>query len=307
MVKSVRTKSTRARKMNKSIGDRVFMFFLYAFLWGSFLLVLYPLIYVLSSSLSSPQAVTSGRVWLWPVDFTLDGYIRVFQNKQVMVGYKNSIIYAVIGTVINIAITMMAAYPLSRKEFKGGSFFAKIFTFTMLFSGGLIPSYMIVKDLGLIDTMWAIILPSAMQVYYMIIARTFFKTTIPEELYEASNLDGCSEFKILWYVALPLSKPIIAVLALMYAIGHWNSYFSALIYLKTQSLFPLQLVLRGILIQNNVDLSSIADVKTAMELEGMRDLLKYSLIVVASLPIIMIYPFAQKYFIKGMMIGAVKG
>jgi putative aldouronate transport system permease protein len=300
-------KHINLKKKNQSIADKVFMFFVYVFLWGSFVAVLYPLIYVLSSSLSSPQAVTSGQVWLWPVNPTLDGYIRVFQNKQVMVGYRNSFIYVIAGTTINVAITLMTAYPLSRSEFKGGSFLAKIFTFTMLFSGGLIPSYMIVKDLGMIDTMWALILPSAMQVYFMIIARTFFKTTIPQELYEASGLDGCSEFKIFLLIALPLSKPIIAVLTLMYAIGHWNSYFSALIYLKSQALFPLQLVLRGILIQNNVDLSSIADVKTAMELEGMRDLLKYSLIVVASLPIIIVYPFAQKYFIKGMMIGAVKG
>jgi len=295
------------KKISQSTGDRLFMFFIYVFLWSALIIVLYPLIYVVSSSFSSAHAVTSGQVWLWPVEPNISAYIRVFQNQQVLIGYKNSIIYAAVGTTINVCMTLMAAYPLSRKDFRAAGLLMKLFTFTMLFSGGLIPIYLVVKNLGMIDTMWALVIPNAMQVYYMIIARTFFKMTIPEELYEASDLDGCSEFKILWYIALPLSKPIIAVLALMYAIGHWNSYFNALIYIKTQALFPLQIVLRNILIQNNVDLSMVADMKTAMELEGMRDLLKYALIVVASLPILAIYPFAQKYFIKGMMIGAVKG
>ncbi|HEY5584407.1 MAG TPA: carbohydrate ABC transporter permease [Ruminiclostridium sp.] len=295
------------KKINQSAGDRVFMLFIYLFLWSALIMVLYPLIYVVSSSLSSSHAVTSGQVWLWPVEPNISAYIRIFQNKQVLTGYKNSIIYACIGTTINVCITLMAAYPLSRKDFKCSGLLMKFFTFTMLFSGGLIPIYLVVKNLGMIDTMWALVIPNAMQVYYMIIAKTFFNMSIPEELYEASDLDGCSEFGILWHIALPLSKPIIAVISLMYAIGHWNSYFNALIYLKTQTLFPLQIILRNILIQNNVDLSMIADMKTAMELEGMRDLLKYALIVTASLPILAIYPFAQKYFIKGMMIGAVKG
>ena len=295
------------RKISQSKGDKVFMFCVYTFLAAALILVMYPLIYVISSSLSSPNAVIAGRVWLYPVDFSLEGYKRVFSNVQVMTGYKNSVINVILGTCINIAMTVLAAYPLSRKTFSAKNIFMRLFVFTMLFSGGLIPLYMVVNQLGLNDSRWALMLPNAMTVYYVIITRTFFSMSIPEEVYESAYIDGCQEFRIIRDMVLPLSKPIIAVLALMYAIAHWNSYFSALIFLKSQSLYTLQLVLRNILIQNSVDISSITDLKTALEMEGMRDLLKYALIVVASLPVMALYPFAQKYFVKGMMLGAVKG
>lgn len=303
----VAEENTIRRKVNQSTGDRVFMGLIYTFLIIALLLVLYPLVYVVSSSFSSAHAVISGQVWLFPVEPTLDGYRRVFQNGSVLTGFKNSFVLLFVGTAINVVMTILAAYPMSRKTFRAGKLVMRLFVVCMVFSGGLIPTYIVVNSLHLTDSLWGLMLPNALTVYYVIIARTFFSTTIPEELYESAYLDGCQDFRILFSIVLPLSKAVIAVLALMYGIQHWNSYFNSLIYLKSQELYPLQLVLRNILIQNSVDISSVADMKTMLEMEGMRDLLKYSLIVVSSLPILAVYPFVQKYFVKGMMLGAVKG
>jgi putative aldouronate transport system permease protein len=290
-----------------SPGDAVFLFFVYFYLILALIIVLYPIIYVISSSFSSPTAVNAGQVVLFPVDFSTTGYERTFQNKQVFTGLYNTVIntalYAFIGTVT----TILGAYPLSRLKFRGRNWVMRFMVFTMLFSGGLIPLYLVVKSAGLIDTRWSLIFPSMMSVYMAIITRTYFTTTIPNELYESSYIDGCNEFQILWKVVIPLSSPILAVLGLMYAISQWNSYFSALIYLQSQDLYPLQLVLRNILLVNGMSVSSVADLKAMLELEGMRDLLKYSLIVISSVPVLVVYPFVQKYFIKGMMLGAVKG
>lgn len=286
--------------------DKVFTILNYTFLSVLLIIFLYPLIYIISSSLSSTDAVLAGDVWLWPVDFSLEGYKAVFQYKQVWTGYGNSLFYMVVGTVINISLTILAAYPLSRKEFYGGNIFMLLFLFTMLFSGGLIPNYILVKELGMLDTRWAMIIPNAMSVFNVIITRTFFKMTIPDELVEAGKIDGCSDFRFLRSVVIPLSGPIIAVMALFYSVGHWNAFFNALIYLRNQDLFPLQLILNNILVQNEIDPEMMRDVQTQASMAGLRELLKYSLIVVASLPVLVIYPFVQKHFVKGVMIGSLK-
>lgn len=293
--------------IRESKGDRLFVAFVYLFLTLILVIVVVPLIYILSSSVSSPQAVTSGKVWLFPVDFTLDGYKAVFRNPQIGVGYLNSLFYTVVGTVVNVALTIMLGYPLAKKTLYGRSFFMVMLVITMMFDGGLIPYYLVVKDLHLLDTRWAMILPGAMGVFQVIVARTFFQTTIPDELSEAAELDGCSDFRFIFSIVLPLSKPIIAVMTLMYAVGHWNAYFDALIFLRSPDLFPLQIILRNILILNTVDASMMANVNQMQAQQGLKDLIKYSLIVVASAPVLIIYPFVQKHFVKGVMIGSLKG
>ncbi|MHA7583912.1 carbohydrate ABC transporter permease [Paenibacillus vandeheii] len=291
--------------IRESFGDRIFMTLIYIALIVILIAVLYPLIYIVSSSLSSPAAVSSGKVWLWPVDLTLDGYKAVLQNDQVITGYANSLFYTVSGTLISVALTIMIAYPLSKKTFVGRSPLMMFITFTMLFSGGLIPTYLVVKTLGLIDTRWALLIPNAIWVWQVIIARTFFQNSIPEELSEAADIDGCSDIRFIFSVILPLAKPIVAVLSLMYAVGQWNAYFDALIYLKSQSLYPLQLILRSILILNNG--TGNMDAGEMLKQQQMAELMKFSLIVMASLPVLVIYPFVQRYFVQGMLIGSVKG
>ncbi|MBN3523380.1 carbohydrate ABC transporter permease [Paenibacillus apiarius] len=293
--------------IRESLPDRLFLIFVYVVLSGALVIVLFPLLHILSASFSSPQAVNSGRVWLFPVDFTLAGYKAVFANPNILTGYGNSLFYAVAGTFVNVVMTVLIAYPLSRRTFYGRHIIMMLLVFTMLFDGGLIPNYMVVKSLGLIDTRWAMIIPGALAVFQVIIARTFFQTSIPEELAEASEIDGCSDVRFITSVVLPLSKPILAVMTLMYAVGHWNSYFGALIYLKSPDMFPLQIVLRNILILNTVDPTMMANVDDMLQLQGMSELLKYSLIVVASAPVLMIYPFVQKHFVKGVLIGSLKG
>ncbi|MGI2293208.1 carbohydrate ABC transporter permease [Paenibacillus sp. GXUN7292] len=290
-----------------SRGDRIFNVINYTVLSIVLFLVLYPLVYVVSASFSSTTAVLSGKVWLWPIEPTLDGYKAVFKNKMVITGFGNTFLYTAIGTAVNVLLSIMAAYPLSRKDFRGRHLFMLLFVFTMMFNGGLIPTYLIVKDLGMIDTIWAMVIPAALSVWNVIIMRTYFQTTIPRELLDASQIDGCSDFKFLVRIVLPLSGPIVAVIALFYAVGHWNQYFNALIYLKSAKLYPLQLVLRDILIQNEVNIEMLGDAKTAAARQGLRELLKYSLIVVSSVPLLLVYPFVQKYFVRGVMIGSIKG
>lgn len=292
---------------NSSTGDKVFIILVYVLLSAVMLIVLYPLIYIVSASFSDPQAVVSGKVVLWPVDVTLRGYKAVFKNPKIITGFINSFIYMGVGTVVNLIMTMLCAYPLSRKEFTARNKIAALFVFTMYFSGGLMPTYMVVNKLGLINTRWAMIIPSAMSTYNMIIARTYMVNSIPDELYEAAQIDGCSPFKYLLKVIVPLSKPILAVLALYYGIAKWNNYFDAMLYLNDASLQPLTIVLREILIQNQIDPTMLTDASAMAKLQGMTELLKYAVIVVASVPVLAIYPFVQKYFVKGVAIGAVKG
>lgn len=293
------------RRIKESRIDFVFLIAVYVLLAVAVIIIVAPLLHILSSSFSSPEAVSSGQVVLWPVDFSVQGYQAVMSNPQILTGYGNSLFYTVAGTLISTALTVAIAYPLSRKNFMGRNVIMVLVLFTMLFSGGLIPTYLVVQELGMLNTRWSLLIPNAIAVWQVIIARTYFQSAIPHELTEAAELDGCGDLRFLWSVVLPLSKPMIAVVALMYAIAQWNSYFDALIYLKDADLYPLQLVLRNILILNTQ--STIADPALQMERQRLADLLKYSLIVVASIPVLLIYPFVARHFTKGVLVGAIKG
>lgn len=293
-------------KIRASKADRAFHAVNDLLLLAAFLLVLYPLVYILSSSFSAPKAVATGRVILWPVDFSLRGFEAVFEHKAIVSGFLNTIFYTVLGTAVNIIMTVMAAYPLSRRSIPGRRILLFLFTFTMIFNGGLIPSYLLISDLGMINTRAVMIVPVALSVYNVIICRTFFESTIPDELLEASQIDGCSHLRFLVQIVMPLSKSILAVLILYYALGHWNSYFQAFIYLISRDKFPLQIILRDILVLNSVN-DIIADPQLYAARQGMAELLKYSLIIVSSAPFMVAYPFVSKHFVKGVMIGSVKG
>ena len=299
-------RAARARRIREPRTDRIFLVCVYLLLAVFLAVVLLPLLYIVASSFSSPAAVSSGRVLFWPVDFSLRGYNAVFQNPQIIQGYLNSLFYTVVGTIVSVTMTLAIAYPMSRRTLVGRNTVMTVILFTMLFTGGLIPTYLVVQSAGLLDTRWALIIPQAIGVWQVIIARTYLRTAIPEELVEAAQLDGCGDLRFLWSVVIPLAKPMIAVVALMYAIMQWNSYFDALIYLKSPDLFPLQLVLRNILILNTTGGGAV-DATVVLQRQELADLLKYSLIVVASVPVLLIYPFVARYFTKGIMIGAVKG
>lgn len=299
--------AAHSRKIKDSRSDRVFYTTVNVVMFVVLLIVLIPLINVVASSFSSGRAIQGGRVFLWPVEPSLQGYRTVFAYKTVVSGYLNSIQYMVIGTVLNVAITLLCAYPLARRTLPFRNFFMFLFTFTMYFGGGLIPSYLQVKSLGLLNTMWALILPGVLSVYNMIITRTFIQNSIPHEMLEAAQIDGCSDIRFFFTMVLPLSKAIVAVITLYYAVGHWNSWFSAFLYLSDRELYPLQLILRDILVVSQIDLTLIDDPELIDQMLGLADLLKYSLIVIATLPMMCIYPFVQKFFIKGVMIGSIKG
>ena len=271
------------------------------------LIVLYPLVLTLSSSFSSGKAVTTGRVFLFPVEFTLKGYEEVFKYQKVWIGYKNTFLYTFGGTFINVCMTLICAYPLSRREFPDRKFFTFLFTFSMLFSGGLIPTYLVMRDLGLINSRWALMLPGAIGVTQMIVTLTFIHSTIPESLVEATQIDGFSFTHFFFRFILPLSKAVIAVISLQYAIAHWNAYFNAFIYLSDYKKYPLQVFLRDILIMNEVaENATGTEADMLAERQGMADVLKYALIVVSTAPILCIYPFVQKYFVQGVLIGSLK-
>jgi len=293
-------------KVREPFGDRVFLIVVRIMLGVALALVLLPLIYIVASSFSSPAAVNAGRVRFWPVEFSLEAYRSVLSNAEVLQGYYNSLIYAVAGTAISVTLTVAIAYPLSRRTFYGRNVLMTLLVFTMLFSGGVIPTYMVVHDLGMLNTRWAMLIPNAIGVWQVIIARTFFANSIPDELYEAAMLDGASEIRTLRSVVLPLSKPLLAVLALMYTIYQWNTYFDALVYLKDADLFPLQIVLRNILLLNTPR-TGATDMAQQMHQIQLANVLRYALIVVSSLPVLIIYPFVARHFTKGVLVGAVKG
>lgn len=297
----------RTKKVRHSVSDKRFEVILIVIMCMLGVIVAYPLIYVLSSSFSSPSAVMSGKVWLFPADFSLEGYEAIFKNKQVLIGYRNSLFYMLVGTAINVAMTMLAAYPLSRSDMPGQGPIMLLFTFTMIFSGGMIPNYLIIKNLHMLNSVWSMLIPGAISVHNMIITRTFIRSSIPHEMLEAAQIDGCSDVQYFLRMVLPLSGSVMAVITLYYAIAHWNAYFNAFMYLSDQNLYPLQIFLRDILISNKVDASMVIIDDGAVAKEGLAELLKYSLIVVAMLPVMVIYPFVQKHFVKGVMIGAVKG
>lgn len=271
------------------------------------LTVLYLIVYILSASFSSPAALAAGKVVLWPVDFSVDGYKAVFNYSKVWIGYRNTIFYVIVGTAINVSMTLLCAYPMAQKDLYGGKVIMAYFTFTMIFNGGMIPTYILVKNLGIMNTVWSLLIPGAMTVYNMIIARTFIRTNIPGELRDAARIDGCDDFHFFFEVVLPLSKAIIAVLTLWYAVGHWNSYMDAFLYLRDNKLYPLQIFLKDVLVSGEFSAEDMMDPETAIALQNMKLLLKYSLIVVSVVPLFFFYPFVQKYFVKGVTIGSVKG
>ena len=281
--------------------------FIYLILIFALIMVAYPLIYIISASFSSSQAVMSGAVRFLPVELSLYAYEVVFRNQKIGIGYINSLIYAGLGTGITLVLTMLCAFCLSRKDFYGRTFVSFLLVFTMFFNGGLIPTYLLVRNLGMINTIWAMVLPNAMNAWFVILARTYLQSSIPEELYESAKLDGCSVIRTLINITLPLSGPIMAVIALYCAVGIWNGYFDAFLYLTRPNLQPLQIVLRDILLLTKMDSTMVGDVKDLAMRQGLSNLLKYAVIVVSSIPLLMLYPFVQKYFVRGIMIGSLKG
>ena len=289
-------------------GDRIFGAVVFVIVTLLMLIVLYPLIYVLSCSVSSPTAVGAGEVVLLPKGFTLMGYKRVFQEPDILLGYKNTLFYTLIGTAINLFVTVPAGYMLSKKEVPGRNLFMFLFTFTMLFSGGMIPSFLLVKSLHLYDTRAVLVILGAFSTYNCIICRTFF-AALPHELEEAAAIDGCSTVRTFVQIVLPLSQALLGVMVLYFAVGHWNSYFNAMIYVNNEKYKPLQLILRRILIleQASANMMEGGGDEYAAEQFKLKELIKYSVIVVSSLPVLVLYPFLQKYFVQGVMIGSIKG
>jgi len=283
----------------------VFLVFAYMVLAVFFLAVFLPLLNVVANSFSAPAAVNAGRVTFWPVDFSLRGYEKALSDPQIMSGFLHSLLYTGVGTILAVVLTVCIAYPLSRRDFWGRSVISMAIVFTMLFAGGIIPTYLVVRQLGLLNTPFAMILPQACGVWQVIIAMAFFRSTIPEDLYEAAQLDGASDIGFLVRVVVPLSKPVLAVIALMYAVSSWNSYFDAMLYLQNPSLWPLQLVLRNVLILNQSTPSMSAT--EVLERQQLADLLKYSVMVIASVPLLVVYPFVARHFTQGVMLGAIKG
>jgi len=296
----------RKHRMQKTLLDMVIeltIYFTLILITGT---TLYLLIFVVSASFSQPEAVYQGRVWLLPKGFTIEGYQRVFRDSSIWIGYSNSLIYTVLGTFISVTLTLTSAYALSRKDLAGRNAITLFMAFTMFFSGGIIPTYLIVKGLKLLNTVWALVLPSAVSMSNIIITRTFFTQNIPDELLEAAQIDGCGNTKFFLKIVLPLSKAIIAVISLYYSVGIWNDYFQALLYLDSRKMYPLQLILREILVQSQLS-EMVTDLIEADKLQRIAEIIKYALIIVAAVPLLILYPFLQRYFIKGVMIGSIKG
>lgn len=294
-------------KIKNPMEDRILYIVVYTVIILFLLVILYPIIFIISASFSEGSEVQLGRVYLWPVKPTLEGYRAVFSHRNIMTGYRNTILYTLGGTLINVVVTVLCAYPLSRRDMPMRGFFVFLFVFTMFFGGGLIPTYLLVNSLGMVNTFWALLIPGAMSVYNMIITRTFFQNGVPHELLEASQIDGCSDARYFFSILLPLSQAVISVISLYYAVAHWNSYFSALIYIRDKQLQPLQLILRSILLSTRVSLNEFEDPDLLEGKIGLEFLVKFALIVVSSAPIMCLYPFVQKFFAKGVMLGSVKG
>lgn len=298
-----------ARNQNKiklSHGDRIFTIINYCILTFALIIVLYPMIFIVSASFSSAVAVKSNKVWLYPVGFNVEGYKAALKHPLILSGFWNSIKVTIMGTITNIVLTFLVAYPLSVRGLWGKTFLTWLWTFTMLFSGGMIPLYLVVVKLNMLNTYPALFVPMAVSVYNMIIARTNIQS-IPYDMYESATLDGCSDFRYFMQFVIPLSKAVIAVLTLYYAVGHWNGYFAALMYLTDRKMFTLQQVLREIIIMNTVDPTQMVGADELLRKQGLKDLLKYSLVVVSTVPMLCVYPFIQKHFVKGVMIGSIKG
>jgi ABC-type sugar transport system, permease component len=285
--------------------ERLFNAAIYVIASVIIVIVMYPLVFVLSASVSDPAQVLNGEMWLLPKGFTFAAYTNILHNDRIWIGYRNTIVYAVVGTAINIGMTILAAYPLSRPDLPGRKSLMLLITLTLFFGGGLIPTYLLVKELGMVNTMWSLIVPGAISTYNLIVMRTYFQSSIPWELQEAALIDGCSNWRLLRSIILPLSKPILAVMVLFYAVGHWNSFFNALIYIRDEQLYPLQLILREILM---ISQSDAIDGTVGLEDKILlAESIKYAVIIVSSLPVWIMYPFVQRHFVKGVMIGSIKG
>jgi len=295
------------RWRQKSVGDMAFDIVLRILLAIFVIIVVYPLYFVVLAFVSDPLLASKGQVLLWPKEMSLFGFQKVFEDTRIWIGLRNTVIYTVLGTIINMAATLPAAYALSRKDMRGRKTVMMFFVFTMFFNGGLVPTYLLMQKLHLVNTIWVFILPFAVNVYNLIIARTFFENSIPTELYESAALDGCSDFKFFVSMVMPLSKAVVSVIMLYYMVAHGNDFFTGLIYIRDQKLNPLQLVLREILIANNVFAAGGTGGSLSSYYQMYADTVKYAIIIISSLPMLIIYPFIQKYFEKGVMIGAIKG
>lgn len=293
--------------MKASTGDRVFQIVINVLTVIIAIICLYPLVYAVSASLSKPINIMGGKVILWPVGFSISAYTNVFHSKDILTGYGNTLFYALIGTTINLILTVMAAYPLSLPDIKGKNFITFLITFTMFFSGGIIPSYLNIKDLGMLDSRWAILLPGAINATNMLILRNYFINSVPGELREAASIDGCTPIGTMMKIVLPLSKSILVVILLYYLVAHWNSYFDAMMYLKDTKKWPLQVFLRNILIMSQMgdmeEQAGVDDVNRLLLYEA----LKYAIIVISAAPLLILYPLVQKFFEKGIMMGSIKG
>ena len=293
----------RVRRQRKDVVFDVILYTICALL---LVVILYPLWFIIIASFSDPSAVAGGHVWLWPVGFTLEGYQELLRQPQVWLGYRNTIAYTVVGTLIGLAVNIPAAYALSRRDLWGRKGLMGLYVFTMFFSGGLIPIFLTVQQAGLYNTFWVLVLPFSVSAYNIIVARTFFETSLPPDLWDAAQIDGCGNLRFFFTMALPLSKAVISVIALWTAVGQWNSYFNALIYIRDENLYPLQLIMRNILITNQ-NFAALGTGEAAMIAMRRANLVRYAMIIVATVPIMCVYPFIQKYFDQGVMIGAVKG
>lgn len=297
-------------KISQSRGDIVFNVVMKFMMFLLFIVIVYPLVFILSASISEPDVINMGEMLLIPKQITFEGYSRVFKNGEIWIGYRNTILYTFFGTLINLAVTIPAAYALSHTNLMGNRYITLLFIFTMFFNGGLIPNYLLMKSLNLLDTVWVMVLPGAVSAYNLFISRSFFSNPDFRELESAAAIDGCGQISVFIKIILPLSTPIIAVMALFYGIGHWNSYFNAMIYLNNREIFPLQVFLREILIMS--DVSDYLTV-TAEEMDfiaqqaRISELVKYVLMIISTVPVLIIYPFLQKFFIKGVMVGSIKG
>ncbi|WP_062051616.1 carbohydrate ABC transporter permease [Bacillus sp. JCM 19034] len=296
-------------KEKRGLSDKVFDRINCLLVFVIVLLVMYPLIFVISASISDPAAVSTGRMWLWPVDITWEGFRRVFENDAIWLGYKNTIIYTIVGTLIHLVLLLPSSYALSRKELMGKKYLLWFILITMLFSGGLIPTYLVVHSLGMLNTIWSIVIPGVVGAWSVLVARTFFQQSIPDQLVEAAKIDGASDIYIFVRIVIPLSAPLIAVMALFHGVSMWNQYFNALVYISDSDKYPLQLVLRQILIVNEIGQDGTGEIGLAESLvEQVRNaaLVKYAVMIVSALPLLLIYPFLQRYFVKGVLIGSVK-
>jgi putative aldouronate transport system permease protein len=295
------------RKQKNSTEDKVFDIVINTLVILATIITMYPMYYVVLASISDPTALNTGKVFLWPVKPDLGAYRHILNDSRIWVGYLNTIIYTFFGTAFGVFITILGGYSLSRKDLVGRDIIMKLMVFTMFFSGGLIPTYMVIKDLGLVNTRYSMIILGSFSVFNLIITRTFFMSKIPDELYEAAQMDGCGNGRFFVKVVLPLSKEIVSVIVLYIAVAHWNSFFNALIYLSNQKLYPLQLVLREILVGSATLMTDSVEASVRIELQRLSETVKYGVMVVSTLPILALYPFLQRYFITGVMIGGIKG